>query len=105
MLFIPVQSGIPTIVFTMDDITQQMNAFALSSGVVNKNDNDDFNAGLFKYLLFVASNVGKEIIVWSEADPELKKWVTKIRSQLTAGQLSDERVKGAQSCQLPMELT
>lgn len=59
----------------MDDITQQMNAFALSSGVVNKSDNDDFNAGLFKYLLFIASNVGKEIIVWSEADPELKKWV------------------------------
>ena len=67
----------------MDDITQQMNAFALSSGNVNKSDDDDFNAGLFKYLLFDASNVGKEIIVWSETDPELKKWVTKIRSQLT----------------------
>ena len=88
----------------MDNITQQMNAFTLSSGVVNKSDDDDFNAGLFKYLLFIASNVGKEIIVWSEADPELKKWVTKIRSQLKASQLSEDRIKVLNHVNFPRSL-
>ena len=44
----------------MDDITQQMNAFALSSGNVNKSDDDDFNAGLFKYLLFMQAMLAKK---------------------------------------------
>jgi hypothetical protein len=58
----------------MDDITQQMNAVALS-GNANKSDaTGDFNAGLYKYLLFVATNAGTEII-WSEADKDLKAWM------------------------------
>jgi hypothetical protein len=77
--------------FTMDDITQQMNAVTLL-GNANKKDDDDFNARLFKYLLFVASNAGKETIVWFEADQELKTWMTQNRLQLMASQPS-ERVK------------
>ena len=42
-------------------------------GNANKNDVNDFNAGLYHYLLFVASNASKpvEVIDWSEADQEL----------------------------------
>jgi hypothetical protein len=61
--------------FTMDDITQQMNAVTLS-GNANKSDANDFHAGLFKYLLFIAINTGTENI-WSEADIELKAWMRK----------------------------
>jgi hypothetical protein len=75
----------------MDNITQQMNAVTLL-GNANMSDEDDFNAGLFKYLLFVASNAGKETIFWSEADQELKTWMTLNRLQLMASQPS-KRVK------------
>jgi hypothetical protein len=51
--------------FTMDDITQQMNAVALSGNI--NNDASNFNASLFKYLLFTAMNTGTKNI-WSEAD-------------------------------------
>ena len=47
-----------------------MNAVTLS-GNANKRDADNFNAGLFKYLLFIVINAGTENI-WSEADKELK---------------------------------
>jgi hypothetical protein len=59
----------------MDDITQQMKSVALS-GNANKNDANDFNAGLFKYLLFVSKNAGTKNI-WSDADKDLKAWMRK----------------------------
>ncbi len=43
------------------------------SGDANNNGANDFNAGLFQYLLFIASNASNlEVIDWSEADQELK---------------------------------
>ena len=56
----------------MDNVTQQMKGVTLL-GNANKNDVNDFNAGLYHYLLFVASNASKpvEVIDWSEADQEL----------------------------------
>ena len=65
-----------SIPITMDDIThQQMKSVALS-GDANKSDANDFNAGLFKYLLFVAKNGGTKNI-WSETDKDLKAWMVK----------------------------
>ncbi len=75
----------------MEDITQQMNAVTLL-GNTNKSDDNDFNASLFKYLLFIACNAGKETIVLSEANQELKTWMTQNRLQLIASQQS-KRVK------------
>jgi hypothetical protein len=75
----------------MDDITQQMNAVTLS-GNAHKNDADDFSVALFIYFLFVASNSGKEIIVWSEANQESKTRMKQIRLQLMASQPS-KRIK------------
>ena len=60
----------------MDVITQQMKSVALS-GNANKSDANDFNEGLFKYLLFVAKNAGTKNI-WSEADKDLKAWMRKL---------------------------
>ena len=61
--------------FTMDDVTQQMKGVTLS-GDANNNDANDFNAGLFHYLLFNASNASSpEVIDWSEANQELKTWI------------------------------
>ena len=80
--------------FTMDNITQQMKGVTLS-GDANKNDSNDFNAGLYHYLLFVASNASKpvEVIDWSEADQELKTWINQSnRLQLMADKQS-ERIK------------
>ena len=65
----------PSIPITMDVITQQMKSVALL-GNANKSDANDFNEGLFKYLLFVAKNAGTENI-WSEADKDLKAWMRK----------------------------
>ena len=45
----------------MDVITQQMKSVALS-GNANKSDANNFNEGLFKYLLIVAKNAGTENI-------------------------------------------
>jgi hypothetical protein len=42
----------------MGVITQQMKSVALS-GNANKSDANNFNEGLFKYLLFVAKNARK----------------------------------------------
>ncbi len=59
----------------MDDVTQQMKGVTLS-GDANNNDTNDFNAGLFQYLLFIASNASSpEVIDWSEANQELKTWI------------------------------
>jgi hypothetical protein len=75
----------------MDDITQQMNAVPLS-GNANKSDAaGNFSAGLYKYLLFVATNAGTEII-WSEADKDLKAWMKQQNQKLQSTQTSD-RVK------------
>jgi hypothetical protein len=57
----------------MDSITQQMKSVALL-GNANKSDANNFNAGLFKYLLFVAKNAGMKNI-WSDADKDLKAWM------------------------------
>jgi hypothetical protein len=74
--------------FTMDDITQQMNAVPLS-GNAKKSDTINFHASLFKYLLFIAINVGTENI-WSEADKKLKAWMRKQNKlQSIACQTSD----------------
>jgi hypothetical protein len=59
----------------MDDITQQMKLVALS-GNANMSDANEFNAGLFKYLLFVSKNAGTKNI-WSDADKDLKAWMRK----------------------------
>ncbi len=59
----------------MDDITQQMKSVALS-GNANKSDANDFNTGLFKYLLFVSKNAGTKN-TWSDADKDLKAWMRK----------------------------
>ena len=78
----------------MDNVTQQMKGVTLL-GDANKNDANDFNAGLYHYLLFVASNASKpiEVIDWSEANQELKTWTKQSnRLQLMADQQS-ERVK------------
>ena len=80
--------------FTMDNVTQQMKGVTLL-GNANKNDANDFNAGFYHYLLFVASNASKpvEVIDWSEADQELKTWIKQSsRLQLMADQQS-ERIK------------
>jgi hypothetical protein len=75
----------------MDNITQQMNAVALS-GNANKSDAaGNFNAGLYQYLIFVATNAGTEII-WSEADTDLKAWMKQQNQKLQSTQTSD-RVK------------
>jgi len=58
----------------MDNITQQMNAIALSGN--SNNDAGNFNASLFKYLLFVVMNAGPENI-WSGADNKMKAWTRK----------------------------
>ena len=60
----------------MDVITQQMKSVALS-GNANKSDANDFNEGLFKYLLFVAKDAGRKNI-WSEADKDLMAWMRKL---------------------------
>jgi hypothetical protein len=52
-----------------------MNAVTLL-GNAKKCDANNLNAGLFKYLLFVAINAGTENI-WSEADKNLKAWMRK----------------------------
>ncbi len=52
-----------------------MKSVALS-GNANKSDANDFNAGLFKYLLFVSKNAGTKNI-WSDADKDLKAWMRK----------------------------
>ncbi len=58
----------------MDDIvTQQMNAVTLT-GNANKSDAGNFNAGLFKFLLFVAMNSCTEDIR-SKANKGLKAWI------------------------------
>jgi hypothetical protein len=78
----------------MDNVTQQMKGVTLL-GNANKNDANDFNAGFYHYLLFVASNASKpvEVIDWSEADQELKTWIKQSsRLQLMADQQS-ERIK------------
>ncbi len=59
----------------MDNITQQMKSVALL-GNADKSDANDFNAGLFKYLLFVSKNAGTKNI-WSDADKDLKAWMRK----------------------------
>jgi hypothetical protein len=58
----------------MDNITQQMNAVALLCNANKSDAAGDFNASLYKYFLFVATNAGTEII-WSEADKDLKAWM------------------------------
>jgi hypothetical protein len=61
----------------MDDVTQQMKGVTLS-GDANNNDANDFNAGLFQYLLLIASNASNlEVIDWSEA----KKQSNRLRLQ------------------------
>jgi hypothetical protein len=78
--------------FTMNNITQQMNAVALSGNNASKSDAGNFNAGLFKYLLIVAIDTGTENI-WSEANKELKAWMRKQNKlQLMACQTYD-RIK------------
>jgi hypothetical protein len=72
----------------MDVITQQMKSVALS-GNANKSDANDFNEGLFKYLLFVAKNAGTKNI-WSEADKDLNAWMRKLDKgvlQLTSDEM------------------
>ena len=59
----------------MDVITQQMKSIALL-GNANKSDANNFNEGLFKYLLFVAKNSGTKNI-WSETVKDLKAWMRK----------------------------
>jgi hypothetical protein len=59
----------------MDDVTQQMKGVILS-GDANNNDTNDFNAGLFQYLLFIANNASNlKVIDWSEANQELNTWM------------------------------
>jgi hypothetical protein len=60
----------------MDVITQQMKSAALS-GNANESDANDFNEGLFKYLLFVANNAGMMENIWAEPDKDLKTWMRK----------------------------
>jgi hypothetical protein len=60
----------------MDVITQQMKSVALS-GNANESDANNFNEGLFKYLLFVANNAGMMENIWSEPDKNLKAWMRK----------------------------
>lgn len=80
--------------FTMDDVTQQMKGVTLS-GDANNNDANDFNAGLFQYLLFIASNASSpEVIDWSEANQELKTWIKQSnRLRLMANPQQSERIK------------
>jgi hypothetical protein len=60
--------------FTMDDIIkQQINAVTLT-GNANKSAASNFNASLFKYLLFVAMNSCTEDIR-SKTDKDLKAWI------------------------------
>jgi hypothetical protein len=70
----------------MDNVTQQMKGVTLS-GDANNNDTNDFNAGLFQYILLIASNASNlEVIDWSEAKKQSK------RLQLQANQ-HPERIK------------
>jgi hypothetical protein len=59
--------------FTIDDITQQINAVTLS-GNANKSDAGNFTVGLFMYLLFIATN-GCTDDIRSKADKDLKAWI------------------------------
>jgi hypothetical protein len=77
--------------FTMDNITQQMNAVALSDNA-NKSDANDFNASLFKYLLFVTINAGTENI-WSKANKELKAWMRKQNKLQSMACQTSDRIK------------
>ncbi len=45
----------------------------------------NFNASLYKNLLFVATNAGTEII-WSEADQDLKAWMKQQNQKLQSTQ-------------------
>ena len=61
--------------FTMGNVTQQIDAVALSGS--SNNDAGDFNTGLFQYLLFAGINAGTENF-WSKAGEELKAWTRKV---------------------------
>jgi hypothetical protein len=78
----------------MDDVTQQMKGVTLL-GDANNNDANDFNAGLFQYLLFNASNASSPgVIDWSEANQELKTWIKQSnRLRLMANPQQSERIK------------
>jgi hypothetical protein len=43
----------------------------------NESDANDFNEGLFKYLLFAANNAGMMENIWCEPDKDLKAWMRK----------------------------
>ena len=43
----------------------------------NESDANDFNEGLFKYLLFAAYNAGMMENIWCEPDKDLKAWMRK----------------------------